>query len=389
MRILGCTTAGAGHFGPLVPFLEAIRRAGHEVRVAAPPSFTGVVERDGFTAWPLTGADEGVDERQAVFARLDAMSNDDARRALVWSEIFGRTNTTAALPSMRQAVRDWSPDFVLRESAEFSSWVAAEEAGVPHAQVVPGLASSLRWLPAATRAIAPLRTACGLPSDPDGTGIRRAPMLTLTPRSLEDPAAPGPSTMLRARTPQRDHAPLPDHWKGATDPLVYVTFGTVALSMEPLGQVLQEVVQAVSELSARILVTVGDQADPSALGPLPPNVHVEQWVPQVAVMPHASAVISHGGYGTILAALTGGVPQVVVPFFADQPENAARVAAVGAGQMIPPGAALGERVRTALDEVLTTLAFRECAARTARDIAALSSVDEVVGTLLRPISRQT
>jgi hypothetical protein len=39
MRILLTTTRGAGHFGPLVPFAEAFRRAGDEIllRPSRPP----------------------------------------------------------------------------------------------------------------------------------------------------------------------------------------------------------------------------------------------------------------------------------------------------------------------------------------------------------------
>ena len=34
-------------------------------------------------------------------------------------------------------------------------------------------------------------------------------------------------------------------------------------------------------------------------------------------------MVGHGGFGTTLGALLAGVPQVVVPLFADQPHNAA------------------------------------------------------------------
>ena len=47
MRVLFASTSGAGHFGPLVPFAHAIRRAGHDVLVAAPMSAQARVERAG------------------------------------------------------------------------------------------------------------------------------------------------------------------------------------------------------------------------------------------------------------------------------------------------------------------------------------------------------
>ena len=39
------------------------------------------------------------------------------------------------LLDMRTAVREWRPDLIVREHAEFASLVAAEEAGVPYLQV--------------------------------------------------------------------------------------------------------------------------------------------------------------------------------------------------------------------------------------------------------------
>ncbi len=61
-----------------------------------------------------------------------------------------------------------------------------------------------------------------------------------------------------------------------------------------------------------MLVTIGGDADPAALGALPANAHVERWVPQSAVMPHAAAMVGHGGSGSTLAALAAGVPLALV-----------------------------------------------------------------------------
>jgi UDP:flavonoid glycosyltransferase YjiC (YdhE family) len=49
------------------------------------------------------------------------------------------------------------------------------------------------------------------------------------------------------------------------------------------------------------------------------------------VLPHAALVMTHAGWQTINAALSDGVPLVCVPDGRDQPDNAARVLACGAG----------------------------------------------------------
>ena len=96
---------------------------------------------------------------------------------------------------------------------------------------------------------------------------------------------------------------------------------------------------AVAQLPVRVLVTIGRQADPARLGPLSANVHVERWVDQARVMPHASALVAHGGAGTTLAALAAGVPMALLPLSADQPLNARRMVGLGAGLALEGGVA--------------------------------------------------
>ena len=85
-----------------------------------------------------------------------------------------------------------------------------------------------------------------------------------------------------------------------------------------------------------MLLTVGRELDPGALPPHRGNVHVEPWVPQQDVLVHGAAAVVHGGSGSTLGAVAVGVPLVVIPLFADQPENARRVPEVGAGIAVEP-----------------------------------------------------
>jgi UDP:flavonoid glycosyltransferase YjiC (YdhE family) len=54
MRVLFATTAGAGHFGPLIPFARAALSVGHEVAVAAPGAFESAVRGAGSLPAPAT-----------------------------------------------------------------------------------------------------------------------------------------------------------------------------------------------------------------------------------------------------------------------------------------------------------------------------------------------
>jgi hypothetical protein len=179
MRVLVATTAGSGHFGPLVPFARALADLGHDVVVVAPASFAAAVERAGFTHQSV--ADGPAHEQEAVFGALHSVPYEEASDIVV-REVFGRINTRAALPEMQAFAERWRPELVLRESYEFASYIAAEAAGVPHAQVSVGLAA------VEERIVRVLEE----PMDELGAkgGVARlqsAPRLSLVPPSFEYP----------------------------------------------------------------------------------------------------------------------------------------------------------------------------------------------------------
>ena len=117
-------------------------------------------------------------------------------------------------------------------------------------------------------------------------------------------------------------------WAGPPDrPLVLVGLSSTVMLQEGL---LQRAADALGQLQVRGLITTGPAVD-SAVIVAPPNVTVKQWVRHADVLPYCSAVITHGGHGTVMKALIAGVPLVVVPLGRDQPDNAARVVHAGAG----------------------------------------------------------
>jgi UDP:flavonoid glycosyltransferase YjiC (YdhE family) len=364
MRLLVATTANEGHFGPMVPFADACRRAGHEVLVAAPASFAGSVERAGFEFRACPDVDP--DERARFMERFLAAPPEQRNEVTV--TMGAEMGARSILPGMLSAIDEWRPDVVLREVGELGSAVAAELRGVPTVQMLIGLSKFLGFTaPLAVPALAGLRSSLGL----DGPGERlfEVPSLSLLPESFEEPG--GPSA-------HRFRVPVPAA-TSAWGPLVYVTFGTVASRVPFAAAVFQTVVEAVASLPVRVLATGGE------VSPVPSNVRVERWVPQHEVLASATAMVCHGGTGTVLGGLAAGVPMVVVPQFADQPDNAARVAATGAGLVVGAGEdrpATAEEVRAAVSKVLDGYTYRVAATRFRDEIAALPPVDEAVGLIM-------
>jgi len=113
----------------------------------------------------------------------------------------------------------------------------------------------------------------------------------------------------------------------AGPPPVYIGFGSMtACQPEALTKI---VMAAVERASVRALVVSGwgglSQLAPSR------NVHFAADVPHDWLMARVSAVVHHGGIGTLAAGLRAGRPTVVVPFFGDQPFWARRVRELGVG----------------------------------------------------------
>jgi len=162
-------------------------------------------------------------------------------------------------------------------------------------------------------------------------------------------------------------------------PLVLVGLSSTVMSHEE--ELLQRAADALGRLPVRGLVTTGPAADPAAIR-APANVSVRRWVRHADVLPYCSAVLTHGGHGTVIKTLGAGVPLVVAPLGRDQPDNAARVVHAGAGLRVSRKASVAD-LSKALGRVLDEPRFRAAARRMAATLAAERNDGLVVDELER------
>jgi MGT family glycosyltransferase len=178
---------------------------------------------------------------------------------------------------------------------------------------------------------------------------------------------------------------LDDHASGATgdrwagppgQPLVLVGLSSTVMRQEGL---LQRAADALGQAQVRGLVTTGPAVDPAGIS-APPNVTVTRWVRHADVLPHCSAVITHGGHGTVLKALIAGVPLVLVPLGRDQPDNAARVVHAGGGIRLRKNASVSA-LRAAVARVIGDPRYRAAARAMAARLDAERDDNRVVDEL--------
>jgi zeaxanthin glucosyltransferase len=67
----------------------------------------------------------------------------------------------------------------------------------------------------------------------------------------------------------------------------------------------------------------------------------------------ACLTLTHGGLNTVLDSLSCGVPMVLVPLTYEQPAIAARVARVGAGEILPLSRVSPDSLRSAIRKITT------------------------------------
>ena len=379
--LIGCSLGGQGHLIPLVNVGRAIERAGHQTLFLVPPALEQSARETGL---PFRVGDEPprafVEE---IWQRVRA-GPADAVAGLIDRELFAERCTQSMLRTARELRDRWQPDFVLREPCEYASAIAAHEAGIPHAQVGISPAEIEFGVHAMVASIIE-EFAPGVAA---ATGS--APYLSAFPASL-DPSRWPDTRRFRHQAARVDlKRPIPT----PQPPLVYITFGTVLGHLGEATDAYRAALEAVAGLPVRALLTTGQATEASALGTLPDNTRVEQWVAQDDVLPEAAVVVCHGGSGTTLGALSAGVPVVICPLFADNAHNGQTVQDAGAGVVVRSRAVPAGGLRTlepedmdvlrdAIQKVLGEPAYEQAAARIAAEMAAMPSVDDVVSGLLR------
>lgn len=167
-------------------------------------------------------------------------------------------------------------------------------------------------------------------------------------------------------------------------PLVLVGLSSTYQAQVPL---LQRLIEALQTLPVRALVTAGPTLREGEIQGRD-NVVVVPSAPHTTVLRTTSVLVTHMGHGTTMKGLSAGVPMVCLPMGRDQDDNAARVAASGAGLRLSPKASV-EQLRTGISRVLTTPSFRAAARRMADEIArheGETDIVDIVESLQRPRS---
>ncbi|MEJ3651973.1 nucleotide disphospho-sugar-binding domain-containing protein [Actinomycetes bacterium KLBMP 9759] len=357
MRVLIAALPLVGHTLPMLPLAVALRAAGHDVRLAT--GGDALVADTG----DLTVHDVGADLPPTrpwrvvlghpVLAAKVAMGRGGAAGAAM---VLEPVNTGTVAP-VRALVARWRPDLVVHDPMAIAGPVVAAELGVP--AVLHGNA---------LMDVDDLRSAVL-----ERHGLRALPPAALA-LDIAPPSVVGarPGTALRT-VPWSGRGAVPG-WlaRPADRPRIVVSRSTI--SGGPGSDPIPAVVRAAAAVDAEIVLV-----RPASEAGLPGNVRTVGWVPLDQVLPHCTAVVHHGGAGTVLGALVAGIPQLVVPGIGDRRFNADMIARRGAGLAASPRRITAEVLRRLIADEELAAAAREVQ----KEIAALPGPDDVVPDLVR------
>jgi UDP:flavonoid glycosyltransferase YjiC (YdhE family) len=366
VRILFSGRPAYGHLYPLMPLAFAARDAGHEVHFGTGEAFIEKVSALGFPTHKV-----GISLVEAEEEARRRHGGDDVAELNI--TMFTDVLPRATLADIEPLIAELRPDLVIYENTDVGAAAAARDAGIPFVSHVIGRSTAMSVV---ERASARFGWLWGddVPADP----MNGDACIDIWPDGLRDEGTTTIPTLFRLRpVPWNEPGTLPAWLDGRDRPLVYLTLGTIAFGATAA---LRAAIDGLSRLPVDVLVARGP-GDPAALGEVPDNVHVTGFVPQSEVLQRADLIVHHGGSGTVLGALSAGLPQLVLPQGADQFANAEAVETANAGRALfdeqVTADAVEDRVRLLLDDP----SVREVVDRLRHEVAAMPTPADVVRQL--------
>jgi MGT family glycosyltransferase len=196
-----------------------------------------------------------------------------------------------------------------------------------------------------------IRAGMGLPvlDHADDLFGRPTLLLYLTAEPFEYPRRNWPDSIVMVGPCDWEPPGDPPAWLQAVDrPIVLVTTSS---EFQDDGRLVRAALEALADQPVHVVATL--PAGDSSGYRVPPNAHVERFVPHGLLLDRAVCAVTHGGMGATQKALARGVPVCAVPFGRDQFEVARRVEVARAGTRLPAARLRADRLRSKVAEAMT------------------------------------
>jgi len=379
VRIVFNVFGADGHFLPMLPLATALQTVGHDVLFVTGSEYCAEIEERGFDVVGVPGDSFSWDWRVGRQDAVRGLTGVDRVRYTIEAFLEQSVVHARQLVDVYRRIR---PDVAVREKSAWGAWLAGELVDVPVASFdfAPVPAELFREL--VGDLFQKARAQVGLPHDDDLGSLDRWLTIVGAPPRWCPAECFRPTTHL-FQPPSDPPGGSPPSWFDAMPdrPTVYVTLGTI---FNEAPGVFDLIFRAVTHLDVNVVATVGQTIDPATFGRLPDHVHLERYIPQGLVLPRCSAVIAHGGYGSVMGSLRHGLPIVTIPLVAaDNVINAGRIEQLGAGITVNEDDRSSAAIVAAISAVVERPRYRDAARQIADEMAALPSLPEAARLIER------
>jgi MGT family glycosyltransferase len=363
-----------GHTFPTVAVGQELADRGHQVAWAGYPDAIGPLLPPGARLIPVA-ADFGDETPAQIHARSLGLRGAAAFRFL-WAD-FLIPLAVSMVSGVAAAVDRFRPNALVVDQQALAGALVAHQRGLPWAtsattsvELTDPLALMPKLADWALRHLYDFQRGVGVP-ERQCVDLRFSEHLVLvfSTEALIGPvqafpshyAFIGPSIGVRAGAET-----FPWGWLDPARQHVLVSLGTC--NREAGRRFFTSAVAAVTPLAGRLQAIL--VAPPAHLGPVPDHVLIRDFVPQLNLLAHLDAVISHAGHNTVCEALAHGLPLVMAPIRDDQSVVARQVTDAGAGVRVRFGRVGATELQDALTTVLDDLSYRVAARRVQASFAA-------------------
>ena len=428
MKVIVTAAPLIGHLNPLLAAGRVLAEMGHEVVGYTPSSLRRNVEANGLRFYPYPpDADIDASDLDRIFPERRTLTPGFPARKLAWQRVFVE-RMDIEYRGLLDLLREFPADVILAESMTYSTLplLMGPRAGRPaivhvgvvflqlsrddRAPMLSGLPpaadeeerraygrmadqAKAEWFDPIDRIIDGVLASHGRPPLPMPfyDAMIRLPDLFLQAGvpELEFPRSALPQSLhyIGANPPAPGLYPIPD-WAGDLDDgrkVVLVTQGTVANS--DLERLIGPTLRALAGEPDLVAVATTGGRPVEALGPLPGNARVAQFLPYDWLMPKLDLLVTNGGYGAVTQALSLGIPLVQAGMTEDKREVAARIAWSGVGVALGTNEPTVPQIQAAVRQVLDTPSFSARAGAMAREFEA-HDLRRTIVPLLEGLARQ-
>ncbi|KAK6749064.1 hypothetical protein RB195_001587 [Necator americanus] len=183
-------------------------------------------------------------------------------------------------------------------------------------------------------------------------------------------------------TAQKEPKRMDTFWQQLADSssrgFILVTFGSIAKTMDMPLEMQDKFFTAFSQFPEITFIIKYETTNCTLR--IPPNVQFTRWIPQAELMAHPNylAVITHGGWSSILESISVEKPLVLIPLFADHGKNSKVVEAKGAALILDKMNLKVSDITKAIADVTSKPRYREACINLSRmmdDASPLKSAD--------------